>query len=119
MKGATLPTDSEGRLDVISIHAPVKGATLSALMQPVLVTLHFNPRSREGSDVLSHIRSGLTDISIHAPVKGATVNLHWFEFMAMMISIHAPVKGATFGYIAVTHFEEFQSTLPEIGRAHV
>ena len=33
----------------ISIHAPVKGATLLRYLFPA-VLLHFNPRSREGSD---------------------------------------------------------------------
>ena len=34
----------------ISIHAPVKGATSSTLVS-VLTILHFNLRSREGSDL--------------------------------------------------------------------
>ena len=34
---------------VISIHAPVKGAT-RLLRGPVRADRHFNPRSREGSD---------------------------------------------------------------------
>ena len=56
---------------VISIHAPVKGATL--IDRPVRVG---------------------TFISIHAPVKGATNR--YDEVMAVVnISIHAPVKGAT------------------------
>ena len=33
---------------------------------------HFNPRSREGSDLPSSISLAAIAISIHAPVKGAT-----------------------------------------------
>ena len=58
---------------MISIHAPVKGATRVAR---VLV----NPPG---------------DISIHAPVKGAT-KLAGVTADNLTISIHAPVKGATF-----------------------
>ena len=79
---------------IISIHAPVKGATRTS---EVLLQrgVHFNPRTREGCDttfrkfydfqkdfnprtregcdiVLSDISESLKKISIHAPVKGAT-----------------------------------------------
>ena len=79
----------------ISIHAPVKGATL--LSNSTLYTsLHFNPRSREGSDVYMPFhgrgiqyfnprsREGSDCVS---PCKRNTVS---------RISIHAPVKGATY-----------------------
>ncbi|BAL68720.1 hypothetical protein SMULJ23_0386 [Streptococcus mutans LJ23] len=55
----------------ISIHAPVKGATI------------------DGNQVYETLK-----ISIHAPVKGATtVPIDFLEHVT--ISIHAPVKGAT------------------------
>ena len=102
--------------DIISIHAPAKGATsrptsisstaafqstLPRRERPAAATgggtggRNFNPRSREGSDVAHHVHrlDGL-DISIHAPAKGATRQVctlrHQFD-----ISIHAPAKGAT------------------------
>ncbi len=56
---------------------------------------YFNPRSREGSDACKHQQhSDQYAISIHAPVKGATVisSVCWTQGL---ISIHAPVKGAT------------------------
>ena len=56
---------------MISIHAPVKGAT---------------PGEAPGE----HTHK----ISIHAPVKGATDKL-WDTDTVFQISIHAPVKGAT------------------------
>ena len=44
-----------------------------------LTIRHFNPRSREGSDLISFAQSdAVTPISIHAPAKGATVRLQAF-----------------------------------------
>ena len=71
MKGATLPLRIGRVTHIVSIHAPVKGATRrSAFLAP-------RPR-----------------VSIHAPVKGAT---HGLRPRARQdyVSIHAPVKGAT------------------------
>ena len=100
---------------MISIHAPVKGATLLFLFK-ILSGEYFNPRSREGSDYYTarratcvqdfnpRSREGSDDvrrvmlwvqgISIHAPVKGATDG-HGRGIGRRGISIHAPVKGAT------------------------
>ena len=71
MKGATALDPYLVQIADISIHAPVKGATVEM----------------EGKqyDEL---------ISIHAPVKGATV-VEAVQFVDTEISIHAPVKGAT------------------------
>ena len=52
-------------------HAPAKGAT-RAYGRSSRQRLHFNPRSREGSDVHFDLRRLLGAISIHAPAKGAT-----------------------------------------------
>ena len=77
----------------ISIHAPAKGATphFRKLIRVLLFqsTLprrerrvpcvyrlpleHFNPRSREGSDVRLRLGEEEEAISIHAPAKGATI----------------------------------------------
>ena len=72
VKGATLVRDVVAFKSGISIHAPVKGAT-----QPSYHVqrdqVYFNPRPREGSDVVNGNRfDWLAQISIHAPVKGAT-----------------------------------------------
>ena len=77
----------------ISIHAPVKGATVRALLVEshilnfnprsregsdstrflvAVAGLHFNPRSREGSDPRERTAPCGARISIHASVKGAT-----------------------------------------------
>ena len=57
-------------------------------------SVYFNPRSREGSDLVSCFSSGDIPISIHAPAKGATVRT-LEPFLHGTISIHAPAKGAT------------------------
>ena len=59
--------------DTISIHAPVKGATHGSRWQDCL-DHDFNPRTREGCDEGNSkaTKRGFT-ISIHAPVKGATL----------------------------------------------
>ena len=124
---------------IISIHAPAKGATRSivpcltkaypfqstlprrerrtCLQRPGRVSLHFNPRSREGSDARKRREcKKICGISIHAPAKGATLTTDllsgWMIFQSTLprrerlggclpcqhscgISIHAPAKGAT------------------------
>ena len=58
---------------VISIHAPVKGATCAVFPSFETIIIYFNPRTREGCDAvvgILHYEHGV--ISIHAPVKGAT-----------------------------------------------
>ena len=73
----------------ISIHAPVKGATLGCL-----------------------IYHKLRVISIHAPVKGATSHIIHNQKQGI-ISIHAPVKGATCTDTTDSPTGSiFQSTLP-------
>ena len=61
---------------IVSIHAPVKGATYKGKFV-VRRSMGFNPRAREGRDGAAHrdCRAyGL--VSIHAPVKGATIIQH-------------------------------------------
>ena len=56
---------------LVSIHAPVGGATrLPALYW--LYTICFNPRARGGRDRLFDAQIRRYDVSIHAPVGGAT-----------------------------------------------
>ena len=61
---------------IISIHAPVKGAT-KAPLKIIMGAINFNPRTREGCDVSKLQEDKEYLISIHAPVKGATVR--WLE----------------------------------------
>ena len=72
----------------VSIHAPVKGATLMRRRAATKAT-----------------------VSIHAPVKGATDTLYR-EFAMTAVSIHAPVKGATYAEVDKSLADLFQSTRP-------
>ena len=75
----------------ISIHAPVKGATLI------------------GPEAFVNAKG----ISIHAPVKGATCYDVMDYVVRVLISIHAPVKGATAAaFPASSPDVAFQSTHP-------
>ena len=71
MKGATIPPKQEEISIIISIHAPMKGATPNQYRTPSNLA-NFNPRSHEGSDGNKFIMKVSTSISIHAPMKGAT-----------------------------------------------
>ena len=77
----------------VSIHAPVKGATLWSTVGAVSVS-SFNPRPREGGDGQARPVAREGAVSIHAPVKGAT-RLDGRPRLRRLVSIHAPVKGAT------------------------
>ena len=71
MKGATSAVDAYDASDMVSIHAPMKGATV------------INANDGE-----------LVDVSIHAPMKGATPGGKQ-KIVIINVSIHAPMKGAT------------------------
>ena len=105
------------KMEVISIHAPARGATNHADRGGVHGD-DFNPRTREGCDEPNPYMSGqMLQISIHAPARGATFASHappllpWIfqsthprgvrpryihdEYLKSTISIHAPARGAT------------------------
>ena len=77
----------------ISIHAPAKGATMLSLTFCVVYS-HFNPRSREGSDIYAF--SFTTSISDFNPRsrEGSDIQIGLVADLNA-ISIHAPAKGAT------------------------
>jgi len=73
VRGATIAnrTCSPSELKV-SIHAPVRGATIVPYAGVVLAA-RFNPRARAGRDVIGRYGSWRRPpVSIHAPVRGAT-----------------------------------------------
>ena len=109
VKGATQYQLQYAQYQQISIHAPVKGATKTPTII-TQITKNFNPRTREGCDLLMlnfsisfsnfnpRTREGCDldagrlvpfyiDISIHAPVKGATLT---FCFCASAILYFNP-----------------------------
>ena len=74
--------------EVISIHAPTRGAT-SLKATEYKLSIDFNPRSHERSD-----------------------NYIPDEFKSYIISIHAPTRGATIQHLKAYANTVFQSTLP-------
>ena len=85
---ATLLTNA----NVVSIHAPTRGATILKVHPAILLL-----------------------VSIHAPTRGATIFQLDLAF-GNIVSIHAPTRGAT-GYAFTTDsFMEFQSTRPHGAR---
>ena len=91
-RGATKLTYCKTNILRISIHAPARGATvfptslvISILFQSTpprgerqsvtgipLYLSNFNPRPREGSDLIRFANAICFSISIHAPARGAT-----------------------------------------------
>ena len=110
-RGATCGAHYMGYPRSISIHAPARGATILREAAEQLCR-DFNPRSRTGSDPFALRPCPIgSHISIHAPARGATYVIQGIE-EALRISIHAPARGAT----DIEHIDhtavEFQSTLP-------
>ena len=54
----------------------------------------FNPRSREGNDLLTTSAATTRPVSIHVPAKGTTLYNLSFD-TAFSVSIHVPAKGTT------------------------
>jgi len=70
--GRDRPTTPDTPLYWVSIHAPVRGATIIGSVDAYNIT-----------------------VSIHAPVRGATARPHAAPGPILEVSIHAPVRGAT------------------------
>ena len=80
----------------ISIHAPGKGATPT--INPLLIgNCYFNPRSREGSDLILIAKYPPRSNFNPRSREGSDVPLLPDTDPILIISIHAPGKGATTG----------------------
>ena len=78
----------------ISIHAPVKGATILQIFTIIHLT-NFNPRTREGCDYDKHISWYYTWHFNPRTREGCDKQMLFALKDDIQISIHAPVKGAT------------------------
>ena len=110
-KGATDTAIADALKWAISIHAPAKGATPSppSADRPREISIHAPAK---GATCFRIRARTVLSISIHAPAKGATVYRAKNTFIRS-ISIHAPAKGATRSRdLPDTHRSIFQSTLP-------
>ena len=103
--------DERIRLNVISIHAPTKGATAiqSSINSCLSISIHAPTKGATAEQIRLFRRRA---ISIHAPTKGATA-LNQGTYYGYFISIHAPTKGATRAMTLLFYVGLiFQSTLP-------
>ena len=104
------------RSTVVSIHAPLRGATnvtwVDKILLQVFQSTHpcgvrrsrsggdappvrsFNPRTPAGCDLVAMPHSVSPGVSIHAPLRGAT-HIRQFQNHRVGVSIHAPLRGAT------------------------
>ena len=118
----------------ISIHAPARGAT-HFCEGYLSISIHFNPRSREGSDegrkssgtgnrnFNPRSREGSDEfddignpagkwISIHAPARGATLCLGHSIFLAQNFNPRSREGSDSKRAYIPRQRQEFQSTLP-------
>ena len=89
-------TETTGTMTfVISIHAPVKGATVFDVPEMAL-DVDFNPRTREGCDLPGnrHAYRGYRHFNPRTR-EGCDSTSISSKTASICISIHAPVKGAT------------------------
>ena len=96
----------------ISIHAPARGATVSA-HNIAHAEHYFNPRSRKGSDCLFHCLAHCDPISIHAPARGATLDAGSDAALTQAFQSTLP-QGERHGRLQdLEECHLFQSTLPQ------
>ncbi len=92
-RGATRTWSIWHRGAYVSIHAPARGAT-SKPRGLRATTTSFNPRTRKGCDRHTRRDCRLYPVSIHAPARGATSPAFGVD-VSPAVSIHAPARGAT------------------------
>ncbi len=78
---------------LVSIHAPMRGATGSKSQQNQQIVC-FNPRPYARGDPVGGFVAFFYHVSIHAPMRGATAELAG-GYAIINVSIHAPMRGAT------------------------
>jgi len=61
--------------EIVSIHAPTRGATLKTLKSNNLIRVSIHASTR-GATVLTPPRTSAASVSIHAPTRGATQRLY-------------------------------------------
>ena len=110
MKGATSVVLVLLGLLVISIRAPVKGATENDSV-PNQVSNGFNPRPREGGDPTREVVGAISYGFNPRPREGGD-RVRPQALRGCRVSIHAPMKGATIVMLANAADVVFQSTPP-------
>ena len=135
-KGRDRRAVGRGHRQLVSIHAPARGATEISLddvypdefqstrpqgARPALAAKRaagskcFNPRARKGRDQGGRRGREAHGVSIHAPARGATGHGRGHG-PVQVVSIHAPARGATVAEFALAIVSLFQSTRPQGAR---
>ena len=78
------------------------------LIVSLLIVHGFNPRSREGNDYESINSCNSPEVSIHVPAKGTTC-VCLFHQSAIIVSIHVPAKGTTDSSLDIHNLSIFVS----------
>ncbi len=99
----------------VSIHAPAKGATISAMNCSIVIAC-FNPRPREGGDPFCDRLSAVLTVSIHAPAKGATIVSKLYRQHSLLFQSTPPRRGRRRSIATGYRACMFQSTPPRRGR---
>ena len=71
-----------------------RGERLSFSLQNCIYSRDFNPRSREGNDIVALAINTTSLISIHVPARGTTI-ISLTDDLIFCISIHVPARGTT------------------------
>ena len=83
----------DGYVWIVSIHAPLRGATAERASDFVDLMFLFTPLC-EGLRFCIYILLVVFIVSIHAPLRGAT-KVQKYEIARVIVSIHDPLRGAT------------------------
>ena len=99
----------------VSIHAPARGATSTAMRSPGCTT-SFNPRARTGRDHCAALPRWLSHVFQSTRPHGARLEDIGPPVIAGAVSIHAPARGATTDTCNYVFYKQFQSTRPHGAR---
>ncbi len=80
-------------MDVVSIHAPTRGATSIVELPKIVDEVSIHAPTRGATQHIVYLYC-LHQVSIHAPTRGATDDRKRYD-LSERVSIHAPTRGAT------------------------
>ena len=86
--------------NIISIHAPPRGATAVEVHMATALVVSIHAPTRGATSLFERLKV-LSGVSIHAPTRGATPESVSCRF-CNAVSIHAPTRGATNYLLAIS-----------------
>ena len=94
-RGATYLIMTPRFLISVSIHAPARGATPSMASEFMTKRMFQSTHPHGVRHAPRQQEPGNLEVSIHAPARGATIYAY-YDTLKAIVSIHAPARGATF-----------------------